>query len=446
MNPTETAPSRPRVRPWIRGLALVAFPLLAVAAAHVLWNYVEASRLHHELELIRMRGEPTTYQQAAPTPLIQDAEKHAGRYYLAAAILALPTAPILNVYGHLGPIRSWLTGLTPEPAFPPIADATARFVRDWDQAYILVDKASTLVFRGFPPGIQYNYQTAGLSNLSRVLAIRTVDRALAGDGDGAVASATSAVRLNRALRTTRWLRIPGREIATVLSLSRPSERALADLESALRLEDNPDASTEWFIAERARYIDDMSSARNMPLVLRPWRTHELVGTLRTWARLLETARRPWPERARIGDQVLNEYWPDRRAPASFRRSDSPAWLVFMESIWPYALVADRCERVAVAIERYRRAHADALPATLQALVPAFLDSVPADPLSGRDLLYRADAGAYVVYSVGLDGHDDGGTLAREAPAAAQRVAAGPDSGIRVLLRRAVAAPSLAEQN
>ena len=42
---------------------------------------------------------------------------------------------------------------------------------------------------------------------------------------------------------------------------------------------------------------------------------------------------------------------------------------------------------ACAVERYRMAHGR-LPATLEDLVPAFLPSVPTDPLTGKPLCYK----------------------------------------------------------
>jgi hypothetical protein len=46
---------------------------------------------------------------------------------------------------------------------------------------------------------------------------------------------------------------------------------------------------------------------------------------------------------------------------------------------------------------------------LDALVPGFLPAVPFDIMDGKPLRYRPGGRqAYVLYSVGLDGKDDGG--------------------------------------
>ena len=50
-----------------------------------------------------------------------------------------------------------------------------------------------------------------------------------------------------------------------------------------------------------------------------------------------------------------------------------------------------------------------LPPRLEALVPEFLAAVPHDYMSAKPVVYRLkDAGSYVLYSVGVDGKDDGG--------------------------------------
>lgn len=76
--------------------------------------------------------------------------------------------------------------------------------------------------------------------------------------------------------------------------------------------------------------------------------------------------------------------------------------------------------VACALERYRLAHGD-YPATLDAIAPQFIDKVPHDIINGQPLHYRrtddpppqgsgAAAGRFVIYSVGWNEKDDGGTV------------------------------------
>ena len=67
-------------------------------------------------------------------------------------------------------------------------------------------------------------------------------------------------------------------------------------------------------------------------------------------------------------------------------------------------------RTACALERYRLAHGK-YPQTLDALAPQFIAKVPHDPIGGQPLHYRpTDDGQFILYSVGWNEKDDGGTV------------------------------------
>lgn len=66
-------------------------------------------------------------------------------------------------------------------------------------------------------------------------------------------------------------------------------------------------------------------------------------------------------------------------------------------------------RVAIALEQYHRKH-NAYPDKLDALVPGFLDSIPADRIDGKPLRYRLSDGKQIIYSVGADRDDDAGKM------------------------------------
>jgi hypothetical protein len=63
--------------------------------------------------------------------------------------------------------------------------------------------------------------------------------------------------------------------------------------------------------------------------------------------------------------------------------------------------------VAFALARYR-ADRGGYPKQLGELTPKYLDRVPGDSFSGNPLVYRPGGSGYVLYSVGLNGRDDGG--------------------------------------
>jgi hypothetical protein len=56
------------------------------------------------------------------------------------------------------------------------------------------------------------------------------------------------------------------------------------------------------------------------------------------------------------------------------------------------------------------------PAGLGELVPEYMPQVPVDAFSGKPLVYRASEDGYLLYSVGINGRDDGGGSAKMADA------------------------------
>jgi hypothetical protein len=63
---------------------------------------------------------------------------------------------------------------------------------------------------------------------------------------------------------------------------------------------------------------------------------------------------------------------------------------------------------AIALKRYQLKNGK-WPESLAELTPAFLPSIPLDPVDGKPLRYRRNEdGTYVLYSIGGDGVDDGG--------------------------------------
>ncbi len=71
----------------------------------------------------------------------------------------------------------------------------------------------------------------------------------------------------------------------------------------------------------------------------------------------------------------------------------------------------RCSIVILAAERYRRAKGR-WPTSLQDLVPQYLSSVPIDLFDGKPIKMKPTKDGIIIYSIGLDEQDDGGTLVR----------------------------------
>ena len=106
------------------------------------------------------------------------------------------------------------------------------------------------------------------------------------------------------------------------------------------------------------------------------------------------------------DQAGDNHWPLlRHRLLSGRLLDSQ-----VELARAAALAQTRLDQamIACALERHRLAHG-ALPPTLDALVPQYLDSLPSDLITTAPLKYRrATDGSFLLYSLGWNEQDDGG--------------------------------------
>jgi len=201
---------------------------------------------------------------------------------------------------------------------------------------------------------------------------------------------------------------------------------LANLAVVISEVERRKAFTCAFVGERCTHVDFLEGLRtgripatNMndddPVPVRVFMTvYSLTGLLqldeRTYLdemeRYIEATKLPSPENI-IAFRTLDEQM-QHLAPWHFL-------LRMMVPVLDYTLNKSaacdakmRDARSALAIERYRLANGK-LPGQLTDLVPAFLPSVPTDPFDGKPLRYKTLAKGYVVYSVGEDREDNGGT-------------------------------------
>lgn len=451
----EDTPKPPtRVRPWLRRAAIAAFIVLLPFAAHAAWEYVEMQRLVREVEAIRAKGEPVTGRDAGWGYFGTTGEhQRASRQYLAAAVLALdlvvrPSAVVES--------REWIQGGVPlKRSLADITSDLQALAASRADTLKLIDGANELDFQGFHPGSEYSYRTSSLVSAGHVLTARTLSLAFAGRGDDAVQAALASLKFRRVEQDSRWFSLMNptdHETAAVLSLSGPSDGALQTLQRALEAEEQRIDPVRDMLGRRATMLEAVwrevyGSEPNAPraytfrarpltqLAIRPWVTHQLVAGLRASAEVVAAARQPWPAKAQAVKSVQ-----ERQARSQAVRYGIPSFSApALGGIDADRLVHDRASRIAVAIARYRLAHAGALPNRLDDLVPQFLAAVPPDPLSEGPMKFRSEAGAYIVYSVGSDGKDDNGDLSSELMEAIKRGGGrrnirGKDVGVRVLVR------------
>ncbi|GMV93317.1 MAG: hypothetical protein AMXMBFR82_30950 [Candidatus Hydrogenedentota bacterium] len=124
-----------------------------------------------------------------------------------------------------------------------------------------------------------------------------------------------------------------------------------------------------------------------------------------FADMLQRAKEPWHERLRY-IQDLRDNGTGWLRSVEFEGHPLCQPLRGMDRMALEAVIA-RTILVTVALERYRETY-DALPQTLDELVPEFIDAIPLDPFDGQALRYIVSDQDYAIYSVAFDRVDDGG--------------------------------------
>ena len=171
-----------------------------------------------------------------------------------------------------------------------------------------------------------------------------------------------------------------------------------------------------------------------------------------WALLPYLPRGWYVQNATLGSRLQQEYMIDPFDPASHRvdvaRAKefaqvmaklplSPDTFIVKETLPVFTSVALKFGQTqtavdeaaaACALERYYLDH-QAYPDRLETLVPTYLDRVPNDVIDGAPLRYRRTTdGRYLLYSIGWDCRDDGGSIEWPADRTWRRGVVNPKTG------------------
>jgi hypothetical protein len=124
--------------------------------------------------------------------------------------------------------------------------------------------------------------------------------------------------------------------------------------------------------------------------------------LNQWTMQLPLERAANPFNGRAVDQELAEHFGWTSGP--FEQLERTVGLTSSFA------VRSEATRILVGIRRFQLENAGAVPIELGELVPQFLDAIPIDPSNGQEFVYRRtdDEFGFVIYSMGLDGEDNGG--------------------------------------
>ena len=156
---------------------------------------------------------------------------------------------------------------------------------------------------------------------------------------------------------------------------------------------------------------------------------DFPGALRLMNEIVETNKRPIHERGDLArrKEILGELLKkrDRGDNGPTFALVGPALLGECDDFYSQGLM--RSTLVAIACERYRLAHDNRWPVTLDLLVKEkLLVELPSDPIDNQPLRYRQKKDGIVIYSIGTDEKDDGGKIERNL-----HQTEGTDAGFRL---------------
>ena len=144
------------------------------------------------------------------------------------------------------------------------------------------------------------------------------------------------------------------------------------------------------------------------------------AALRHFTLHVEASKVPWPDSLTAAqaarDEVKAELDASSNRPPQQRNVVAHLLYVPLHLNWELALRAEAERRAwltVCAIKLYRKERGQ-LPENLAALVPLYLEQVPADPLDQQPLRYRVQPSQYIVYSIGLNLQDDAGQVSRDS--------------------------------
>lgn len=453
-----------RVRLRFRRFAIRVLVVLLPIAAWTMWDYVEARRLARLVDEIRAKGEPVSIVRMYNA--LPGAEQ-AVRYYDAAAALVDGR----GLYDA--------TGLFRRLDYPRGEDVATLMqdIRAWleknREAEELLGRVPAVEFGAYPPGtVDYSRQLDRLLRLASLADLRALDRVHAKDPDAATRAVLQQLQIARLLgaqTTDLGVLTAGQAIGRAVSVIPqilelgPSSELLTSLHDAIALEDRDGLIEQSILGERAfvlgRYWDSsrrwfaapgtagMAISDPVWLSVRPYAIHLVIGQVQMMNKFLETSRKPWPDRLAFDAPDIPEVPPQRRGPLYFVTAPHLRWVTVnaQRTRTTYAatmLGGVRSTVAVIAIERYRRSHAGALPSSLAELVPDRLPEVLVDPYSGRALKYKILPDGFVVYSVGANRTDDGaqgaGTQLRRRWGANQLNEQPLDIGVKVRLQKGAA--------
>lgn len=261
----------------------------------------------------------------------------------------------------------------------------------------------------------------GMSALAKLLAARGIQAARSGDGANAVNGLLEMIRLQTLMREEYDFRgFSGSGRAGAYEMVRASSDASLDAADTelrrRRAELKPPTANLSFllrlVASKASPLDMPSEGNAGERLLQE--SLKMIERTRVRSWIVEHLDELYAEVSKSPPEV--DRWARIARPQMGRTYWGGAWFLqgicgMVQGTANMRILLDGSLTV-IALERHRRAEGS-YPETLNALTPKLIDAVPNDPYANGPLLYKRVDGDYQLYSVGMNGKDDGGGLIPE---------------------------------
>jgi hypothetical protein len=420
------------VRPWLKRVALWCIPTLLLILAWQIWDRIEAANLQRAVEALAAGDRPT--RSAGH-------DDRGWRLYRAAGILIDTSAEQLPVLGRL---RDALADDRTIDA--SLIAAAALFVEQSRDGILVAARAAERPLESWEVGrtrTRLGYDLSASRRVENAYGMVMLHAIAAGQIDDAALAAVNRARLLRVYDRERdiltvfskagEIEILGRDVGFLLGRPLPRERL-----------DALDAALDG-VLDRAEIADairsDALDQRVMGVLRRPRVAIPVLFDPKRPLVVRQTAE--GQQRALECVSLLNRPWPELIAATPPVRSESRGGVVVVSGqlcsrtvrAVARALAVVRSLRLAVRVER-QRLTAGGLPDRLPEPLAQPAEDL-SDPFTGEPMLYRRTTDGYVIYSVGADGNDDGGSVtdsrSRSSPVWGRAVA-GKDFGVQVRVR------------
>lgn len=373
------------VRPSIRRALRILLPLLVLVGAFQLWDDYEVRQLRPLMDRIQRARRP----MPAAVPAGTD---DAGRFY-AGAIAAV----------HYAGTTPWA-----------LRDAAAaEIVARNEDTLRLLDRGATLPLRSIS-GLASVSQLGRTIQAERAAAARTTHFVETGDTRGAVRSLVNQVLFLRAfgdgdfslfVRTNALRRLTA-ELGVFLSRLTLAPADIAAIDDALAQVHEGDQLAHWLVDGAMYRLQFYQGGR-------PWRPSSFAISSPLRPFLLNASRTMLTTTAVALDAAADP-WPDPVVEIAMHGDDKPLLSRVYPMLWTIApTLQNLTQNYAEGLASVR-----ACRVALAAYGSTTLDGAEAiDPFSGKPIIVTASGTDTLVYSVGVNRRDDGGSV---VPSTARR--------------------------